>query len=153
MHLKIKPNNHLIRSMYEQHGSYHEGDSGLDLFVPEPITIPANEISFKINLGISCEAFYDKSKQKNISYYLYLRSSTGAKTPLRLSNHVGIIDSGYRGNIIAIVDNISNEPYMIQAGNRLVQLCDPMLSCVSYQVVNRLSETPRGEGGLGSTGY
>ena len=40
MHLKIKPNNYLIRSMYENHGSYHEDDCGLDLFTPESIIIP-----------------------------------------------------------------------------------------------------------------
>ena len=39
-------------------------------------------------------------------YYLYPRSSTGSKTPLRLSNSIGVIDSGYRGNLIACFDNI-----------------------------------------------
>ena len=39
-----------------------------------------------------------------VSYYLYPRSSVSTKTPLRLANSVGIIDSGYRGNIKAVFD-------------------------------------------------
>lgn len=76
----------------------------------------------------------------------------GAKSPLRLSNSVGIIDSGYRGNIIGIVDNLSDEDYVIEVNTRLFQLCSPVLAPISFEVVNSLSETSRGNGGLGSTG-
>lgn len=152
MHLKLKPVNDEVSSMYQNHSSYHEGDSGLDLFVTQRIVVPAKSLSFKIDLCISCEAFQDKSKQMNVSYYLYPRSSMGAKTPLRLSNSVGIIDAGYRGNIMAIVDNLSDEDFVIEQNTRLFQLCSPVLSPISFEVVNSLSETSRGSGGLGSTG-
>jgi dUTP pyrophosphatase len=152
MHLKLKPVNDELSSIYQNHSTYHEGDSGLDLFVTQRITVPANSLSFKIDLGISCEAFVDKTKQQNISYYLYPRSSMGAKTPLRLSNSVGIIDAGYRGNIMAIVDNLSSEEFVIEENTRLFQLCSPILGPISFEVVNNLSETSRGSGGLGSTG-
>ncbi len=153
MHLKIQPSNSGIKAIYENHTSYHEGDSGLDLFINERIVVPAKELSFKIDTGISCEAFRDKSKQGgNISYYLYPRSSMGAKTPLRLSNSVGIIDSGYRGSIIGIVDNLSDTEYVIEPGTRLFQLCSPILDHITFQIVNTLSTTSRGSGGLGSTG-
>ena len=153
MHLKIQPSNSGIKAIYENHTSYHEGDSGLDLFINERIVVPAKELSFKIDTGISCEAFRDKSKQDgNISYYLYPRSSMGAKTPLRLSNSVGIIDSGYRGSIIGIVDNLSDTEYVIEPGTRLFQLCSPILDPITFQIVNTLSTTSRGSGGLGSTG-
>lgn len=152
MHLKLKPVNDEVSSMYQNHSSYHEGDSGLDLFVTQRIVVPAKSLSFKIDLCISCEAFQDKSKQMNVSYYLYPRSSMGAKTPLRLSNSVGIIDAGYRGNIMAIVDNLSDEDFVIEQNTRLFQLCSPVLSPISFEVVNELSETSRGSGGLGSTG-
>ena len=153
MHLKIQTSTPGIQAIYESHTSYHEGDSGLDLFVNERIVVPAKNLSFKIDTGISCEAFRDKSKQGgNISYYLYPRSSMGAKTPLRLSNSVGIIDAGYRGNIIGIVDNVSEEDYIIEPGSRLFQLCSPNLEPVSFQIVNTLSVTSRASAGLGSTG-
>tara|TARA_B100001094_G_scaffold308685_1_gene341586 strand:- start:1391 stop:1852 length:462 start_codon:yes stop_codon:yes gene_type:complete len=152
MHLKLKPNDDSVQALYTNHSSYHEGDAGLDLFITRDITIPAKAISYIIDLGISCEAFTDKEYQQNISYYLYPRSSMGAKTPLRLSNSQGIIDSEYRGNIMAIVDNISNNEFNLTVGTRLFQLCSPNLSPISFKVVNSLSETSRGSGGLGSTG-
>ena len=152
MHIKIKPNNNTVKGFYENHETYHEGDSGLDLMITEQVVIPSNAISFKINMGISCEGFSDKSKQRNISYYLYPRSSMGSKTPLRLSNSVGIIDSGYRGNIIVIVDNLSNEDVILNPGNRIVQICSPTLEPITFQIVNVLSETSRSSDGLGSTG-
>jgi dUTP pyrophosphatase len=106
-----------------------------------------------INLHISCEAYPDKEKRHNISYYLYPRSSMGARTPLRLSNSVGIIDAGYRGEIKAIVDNVDMEQdYSIRAGSRLFQLCSPVLGPISFEMTNTLSDTARGEGGFGSTG-
>ncbi len=152
MLLRIKPETDSIRALYENHTTYHEGDSGIDLFVPGRIVVPAKTLSFKIDLGIACEAFMDKTKQTNVSYYLYPRSSMGAKTPLRLANSVGIIDAGYRGNIIGIVDNLSDEDFVIEQNTRLFQLCSPILSPVSFEVVNSLSDTSRGTGGLGSTG-
>jgi len=153
MHIRIKTSNHAINGLYENHTSYHEGDSGLDLFVPEDIVVPAGERSFMINLHISCEAYPDKEKRHNISYYLYPRSSMGARTPLRLSNSVGIIDAGYRGEIKAIVDNVDMEQdYSIRAGSRLFQLCSPVLGPISFEMTNTLSDTARGEGGFGSTG-
>ena len=76
----------------------------------------------------------------------------GANTPLRLANSVGIIDAGYRGNIIGIVDNLSDEDFVIEQNTRLFQICSPSLSSISFSVVNVLSDTSRGTGGLGSTG-
>ena len=72
MHLKLKPDNESVKALYENHTSYHEGDSGLDLFTTNDIVIPSKCLSFKIDLQLACEAFVDRSKQGNISYYLYL---------------------------------------------------------------------------------
>ena len=104
MHLKIVPYNQIVTDMYQSHSTYHEGDSGLDLFFIEDTNIGPNETKL-INLGIKCEAFPTKEKEYNISYYLYPRSSI-SKTSLRMSNSVGIIDAGYRGNIMVSLDNI-----------------------------------------------
>ena len=152
MHLRIKTDNITLWSNYENHNSYHLGDSGLDLFTPEDIIVPAGAISFKVDLRIQCEAYSDKNKTLSISYYLYPRSSMGAKTPLRLANSVGIIDAGYRGNIIGIVDNHSKEDFRIEAGSRMFQLCSPVLGPITFELTNNLSETTRGSNGLGSTG-
>lgn len=152
MLINILPGNETIKTMYEGHGNFHPGDSGLDLFIVEDIVIPGKSRSNKIDLQIRCEAFPSPSNMGvNISYYLYPRSSI-SKTPLRLCNSVGIIDAGYRGNIMAFVDNIDEEDYRITAGTRLFQLCDPTLNPITMNVVNTLSETSRGIGGFGSTG-
>ena len=149
MHLKIQTENDSVYNQYTNHSTYHEGDSGLDLFFNEDITLEPRETKI-ISLGIRCEAFMNKDSDKNVSYYLYPRSSI-SKTPLRMANSVGIIDAGYRGLICAAVDNTSDEPYTIRAGQRLFQLCSPTLSPISFELSNRLSDTSRGEGGFGST--
>lgn len=135
--------------------------SGLDILIPENITIPAKSCGFKIKLGIACEPIkiYNMDginnepgyKSARCGYYLYPRSSL-SKTPLRLANSVGIIDSSYRGEIIAAVDNISEEDFEIKQGERLFQLCSPTLEPINYIITDELTETKRGEGGFGSTG-
>ena len=153
MHLKIKPENQAVKASYENHSEFHEGDSGLDLFVQGEVVVPAKALGFKIDMMISCEAFTDITKQGgNVAYYLWPRSSMGAKTPLRLSNSMGLIDAGYRGNIIALVDNLSETDYKVMPGSRLVQLVSPHAKSITFELVNSLSETSRGTGGLGSTG-
>jgi len=145
--LLIKTHNNHAYDLYKDHSTYNEGDSGLDLFVTEDATIPAQTTVF-IDLMISCEMIQN---DKNISYYLYPRSSM-SKTPLRLANSVGIIDAGYRGNIKAAVDNISSEDYNIKKGDRLFQICHPTLSTFTFEISDELSTTQRGTGGFGSTG-
>jgi len=123
MHFKILPDNQIVRSFYENHSTYHEGDSGLDLFFIEDVNVGPRETKL-INLGIKCEAWKNVNTREMYSYYLYPRSSI-SKTPLRMSNSVGIIDAGYRGNLMVSVDNISDRGYIIEKGQRLFQLCGP----------------------------
>ena len=144
-HLILKPDVS-VSSLYIDHEHYHDGDSGIDLYCPETITVMPGTLH-KIDMKIQCEMI---SNDKNISYYLYPRSSI-VKTPLRMANSVGIIDSGYRGNIIACVDNISEIPYTIERNTRLFQICAPDLSSINLSIVNSLSDTDRGTGGFGST--
>ena len=155
MHLKIKISENddinYVMGLYENHEHFHEGDAGLDLYMPRTIIVPANSLGFKASLDISCEPFADKRKESGVSFYMYPRSSI-SKTPLRMSNSVGIIDAGYRGNLIVALDNSSDEDYKIQAGTRLFQICGPTLEPVSYQLSDELSTTTRGGGGFGSTG-
>ena len=152
MFLKIKCDTDDIKSFYINHTSFHKGDSGFDLFVPEDHIIKPGELSHKINLGISSEAFHSSNHNENISYYLYPRSSI-IKTSLRLSNSVGIIDAGYRGNIIAVVDNLDHKnDVKIESGSRLFQLCSPNLLPIEFKLVNELSDSSRGNDGFGSTG-
>ena len=95
--------------------------------------------------------------QRDVSYYLYPRSSM-AKTRLRLANSVGIIDAGYRGEIIAALDTIhdrEHDSFRVEKNQRLLQICSPTLEPIEVVLVDTLEElgiTDRGAGGFGSTG-
>ena len=144
MDLKIRPFNAEVKQMYENHGHFHDGDAGLDLFVINEQTISAGETTL-IHLQIACE------NTENRPYLVMSRSSIG-KTPLRLANAVGLIDAGYRGEIMAVVDNIKKEDYTVEPGQRLFQLVAIDGSPIYFELVEELSDTTRGGGGFGSTG-
>tara|TARA_B100001094_G_scaffold244740_1_gene241129 strand:- start:475 stop:912 length:438 start_codon:yes stop_codon:yes gene_type:complete len=144
MDFKMKIVNEKARDYYENHGHFHKGDSGLDLYVLEDVLIKKNE-TVLIKLGIACESLSNKS------YYLMPRSSI-SKTPLRMSNSIGLIDAGYRGEIMASCDNIKDFDYHVKTGERLFQLVSPDASPITYVISDSLSETTRGTGGFGSTG-
>ena len=156
----LNPYTHTIYSKYINKQNENEiqniqnRDSGLDLYIPKDITISPGE-TVKIPLGIKCE-LKNTLTDYNMAYFLYPRSSI-YKTPLRLANSVGIIDQDYRGELMAIVDHIKSDEqvsYTIKKGTRLFQLCIPSLDCnFKLQFSKELSQTIRGEGGLGSTGF
>lgn len=83
---------------------------------------------------------------------LYPRSGMATKRGLVLSNTVGIIDSDYRGPVIAALKNTSNEPQVIDHGERIAQLVIQPYIPVLFQETSELSDTTRGSGGFGSTG-
>ena len=144
MKLLIKILNESARSLYENHGHFHTGDAGLDLYVIEDIEIKPMETKL-IKFGISCEPIDGKA------YYLMPRSSI-SKTPLRMSNSIGLIDGGYRGEIMASCDNIKKTSYTAKKGDRLFQLVSFDSSPISFSINDNLSSSSRGDGGFGSTG-
>ena len=148
-------------------------DSGFDLFIPYDYINHVNgytenrisSVTFRAPLSIKCSMthFNHTFKQSSSSgYYLYPRSSI-VKTPFRLANSVGIIDSGYRGEIMAVVDNIDFanndmkvciQRYMPPM-TRMFQICSPTLEPFMVRIVEneeQLGVTARGSGGFGSTG-
>ena len=78
--------------------------------------------------------------------------SSISKTPLRQCNSIGLIDAGYRGEIMAAVDNIKETSFTVNPGQRLFQLVSMDGGAISFEIVPELSETERGKGGFGSTG-
>ena len=144
MKFKIKPFSDDIYSMYKNHSHFHQGDAGLDLFITKDQVIDPGSTD-KIHLGISCENMEMKP-------YLLMARSSISKTPLRLSNAVGLIDAGYRGEIMAAVDNIKDSSYRLEKGQRLFQLVSMNGESIHFDLVDTLSDTSRGEGGFGSTG-
>ena len=144
MKLFIKPHNDVAFKFYENHGHFHHGDAGLDLYVLEDIEFAPGETKL-IKLGISCQP------ENGVAYFLMPRSSI-SKTSLRMSNSVGLIDGGYRGEIMACCDNIKTEKYSVKKGERLFQLVAASCSDIHYEIKENLDDSTRGDGGFGSTG-
>ena len=165
MHLKIWAPDY-VNSLYDSYVYLHNErlrnnshpDAGFDLFIPANYDC-ATDIVTKINFEIKCAAKMVKSMDRKAyptGFYMYPRSSL-SKTPLTLANSVGIIDSGYRGNLIgAFRCHSHGDEYKVIKGDRLVQICAPDLSPIVVELVKEESllgtPTERGSGGFGSTG-
>lgn len=128
----------------------YQSDSGFDLYCPHDIVIPAMSIGFKLDMQIKLMLTGEDGMCK--PFMLVPRSSMGAKTPLRLSNSIGIIDREYRGNIIGLVDNLSKEYFVVRKGDRLLQIVPFDGNGVGSVEFDAVDNTTRGSAGLGSTG-
>lgn len=151
----------------------HAGDSGIDLYCAETFTIRCGQ-TLRIDLGIRCEMLRNGAPQ---SFYIHPRSSL-SKTPLILANSAGVIDAGYRGNLLLALKYVPTDDdlcdiiwgerkqlhlgcpldkselptYTVHAGQRLVQICSPDLAPIRLVLCKSLTKTSRGDAGFGSTG-
>lgn len=123
----------------------HNTDAGLDLYVPEGQTcLVRRGAVYTIDLGVRVaipDGYYGQ---------LTLRSSAGKKG-LTIPHGVGIIDSGYRGNLKALVTALT-EPVLVAARDRICQLIVLPLPPVDVEAGVVDDSTDRGQGGFGSTG-
>lgn len=153
MKFLIKCKNEAAKKMYMNHSIFHKGDSGLDLYIIDDVTIGPGEMKL-VGLGISCQlqstSWYCPWKKNYYSYMMFPRSSI-SKTPLRLANSIGLCDSGYVGELKAPLYNTSDKEFHLKACDRYVQLVAPNLQEVSFKIVEKHRNTSRGSGGFGST--
>lgn len=172
VHLLIFPNSPELKNKYETAAANHNYkimrqsefyDSGFDLFVPPSGQRFENSYMVSIDFGVKCCAIlYKKNSSgeyegKYSPFYTYARSSI-SKSVMRLANNQGIIDAGYRGNIIGKFDLIYQQGEFADVSDydRILQICGPSLEPIFVTVVDRLEglgpQTVRGEGSFGSTG-
>lgn len=83
---------------------------------------------------------------------VYSRSGHGFKNDVSLSNSTGIIDSDFRGTLAIKLSNNGTKDFYVDKGDRIAQGMIIKYDRISFVEVESLSETQRGEGGLGSTG-
>lgn len=83
---------------------------------------------------------------------VFLRSSTGLNTKLRLANGTGIIDSDYRGEVLILAENNSRTYVHVKKGERVAQLLIEKTEDVVFEETDELAESERGTKGHGSTG-
>ena len=135
-------------------------DAGFDLYSPyEHFACTSDNVS-KLDFKVRCSAqIVEKDNNGficsyNTGYYMHPRSSI-SKTPLRLANSTGIVDSGYRGPLIGMFDCIRLQ-YLVEKYDRLIQICAPGLMPIFVELVDKAddlgAETIRGERGIGSSG-
>jgi dUTP pyrophosphatase len=121
-----------------------EGDAGMDLTITREIENTTFSVSY--GFGISLEI------PEGFVGYIFPRSSV-RNTELILSNSVGVIDSGYRGELQATFKKTNGlDSFKYQVGDRGAQIVIMPVPYVEFQEVEELSSTERGEGGFGSSG-
>lgn len=123
----------------------HEGDAGLDLRITHDVTLQPGERA-TVGTGIAVEI------PQGCVGLVFPRSGLASKHGITLSNSVGVIDSGYRGEIDATLLNQSDETTTLDAGTRVCQLIVmPFVPC-DLIPCDELTATERGADGFGSTG-
>ena len=122
--------------------SAHPGDAGLDLRAAEEVTLrPGRRTRVPLGVEVAIPAGHVG--------LLIVRSGLAVEGAC-LVNGIGVIDSGYRGEVAAIMS--SAEPMVLRRGERVAQLVVVSFSAVTPVVVDALDATERGEGGFGSSG-
>jgi len=122
-----------------------DGDAGMDICASEDVQIKAfswttipTGIYLEIPEGYECQ--------------IRSRSGLAAKFGIFVLNSPGTIDSGYRGEVKIILKNEDHRPYEVKKGDRIAQMVFAPVTNATLTEVAELSDTDRGEGGLGSTG-
>ena len=124
----------------------HEGDAGLDL--PSRIDYrlePGERARIPTGIAVAIPRGY--------AGFVMVRSGLAARHGIACVNAPGLIDAGYRGEIVVILLNTDRrEPFVIRRGDRIAQLVLQKVIEATVVTVDELDETARGEGGFGSTG-
>ncbi len=123
------------------------GSAGMDLkaTLTEPIILEPSERKL-VPTGLFIEL------PKGYEAQVRARSGLAIKHGITLINCIGTIDSDYRGELKVPLVNLGTEPFEIKNGERIAQLIVAKYETVEWEIVEKLSETERGEGGFGHTG-
>ncbi|ANN62460.1 dUTP diphosphatase [Brachyspira hyodysenteriae] len=122
------------------------GSSGLDLHanIDNPITLNKNDIVL-VPTGLFIEI------PEGYEAQIRSRSSLALKNGIFCLNSPATIDSDYRGELKIILASLTDIPFTINHGDRIAQMVFAKVEKVSFEEVDSLSDTQRGEGGFGST--
>ena len=124
-----------------------KADAGFDVFadISEPLIIPPHETR-KIPTGLAM------ATPEGYWVGIFARSGIATKRGLAPANKVGVVDCGYRGEVIVALHNHSDQAQLVDIGEKIAQIV--FIPCVYADFVEAdiLDETERGTGGFGSTG-
>jgi len=124
----------------------HPGDAGLDLVANAEVTLKPGERAM-VPTGIALAI------PEGFAGWVLPRSGLASRHGVTLANAPGLIDSGYRGEVMVAVVNLDREEaYTIARGERIAQLVIVPFATVTVEESDALPASERGEGGFGSTG-
>ena len=121
--------------------------AGMDLRanLDEPVTLqPMQRALIPTGLFIALPAGYEAQVRP--------RSGLAIKRGITVLNSPGTVDADYRGEVCVVLINLSNEPFVINDGERIAQMVVARHEQVEWTAVEVLESTERGEGGFGHTG-
>ncbi|HIT49386.1 MAG TPA: dUTP diphosphatase [Candidatus Coprenecus stercoripullorum] len=124
-----------------------EMSAGMDLRadIDAPLTLyPMQRIMVPTGLRIELPAGYEAQVRP--------RSGLAAKSGITVLNSPGTVDADYRGEIMVILINLSETPFVINRGDRIAQMVVARHERVEWEGAESLEDSLRGEGGFGSTG-
>jgi dUTP pyrophosphatase len=121
------------------------GAAGLDLRADEDVLLAPGERR-PVPTGLAVEIPPGHEGQ------VRPRSGLAARHGIGMVNAPGTIDSDFRGEVMVILVNHGQAPFAARRGERIAQLVIAPVTRVEVELVERLSETDRGDGGFGSTG-
>lgn len=125
-----------------------DGSAGIDLYadIEEEIVLkPLQRVLIKTGIILEIPEGYEGQVRP--------RSGLAIKHGITVLNSPGTIDSDYRGEVSVILINLSNEDFVIKPLTRIAQLVFTKIYKPELIITDQLSETERGSGGFGSTGF
>ena len=119
-----------------------EGDAAFDIYSCDDYSLEVGEV-VSIDCGVACEI--------PDGYKIMINGRSGlAKKGIFC--HVGTVDPNYKGMIGTILVNLSGSKYWVHKGDRVGQISLQAIVPTSFEIVEELSQSVRGEQGFGSSG-
>ena len=142
--IKIKKLND--KAVIPTYGSEYAAGADLYACMDGAVTIaPHTTVMLHTGLAMEIPAGY--------AGLIYPRSGMASKRHLAPANKVGVVDPDYRGEFMIAMHNHSGEPQTVEPGERIAQLVITPFITAEFEVADELSDTVRGVGGFGSSGY
>jgi dUTP pyrophosphatase len=121
----------------------HIGDAGMDIYAIEDTEVPPGEV-VKVRSGLSMEI------PEGYVGLCWTKSGLANNHKIKISS--GVIDSGYRGEVLLGVINLGEDSYTFKKGDKVLQMLIQKVEHPEIIEAEELSESTRGTGGFGSTG-
>lgn len=119
------------------------GDAGFDLYARER-TVLVSGVQVAVPTGIALEI------PKGYVGLVWDKSGLSIKSGLKVLG--GVVDAGYRGEVMVGMINLSGREHVFEKGDKVAQMLIQKVEEVTFEVVGELSETERGATGFGSSG-